>query len=206
MNGLEAIKFMENGKMVVMRNPYIGDVVFKITDGTVYCKNLNSDFPFEVDKGFDFSKEYEEYIKPKTLTGWERVEGGKVFKTVSSTMIISSCEVGGDVDIELFESANYFSMLEKAEEIKFKQTLFRKLQRFSDENCGDEIDWNDGHKRKYYICFNHRDEELIVIDCFYAQGVGQIHFVSKEVAKKAIELFHDDLIQYFTYDWSKSDE
>ena len=41
-----------------------------------------------------------------------------------------------------YEDANYFSTEEKAEEINFKQTLFRKLQRFSDENGGDKIDLN----------------------------------------------------------------
>ena len=84
------------------------------------------------------------------------------------------------------------------EEINFKQTLFRKLQRFSDENGGTEIDWNDEDQNKFIIKYSHFSSKLI-IDCYHSiQYFGQVYFASKEVARKAIELFHDDLIKYFT--------
>ena len=39
----------------------------------------------------------------------------------------------------------------------------------------------------------------LIIDCYHSiQYFGQVYFASKEVARKAIELFHDDLIKYFT--------
>ncbi|MBQ8993079.1 MAG: hypothetical protein IJ085_02970 [Turicibacter sp.] len=195
MNGLEAIELMKQGKIVKL---FGIDVKFKIENNRVVHIN-----PDVCDWNFIVNGKYEEVEEPKTLTGWERVEGGKVFKTVSSTTIISSREIGGDVDVELFESANYFSMLEKAKEIQFKQTLFRKLQRFSDENGGNEIDWKDSGQRKFYIYRGHDCEELFIHSASYGQDFGQVYFVSREVAEEAIELFCDDLIKYFTHDWSK---
>ncbi len=97
-----------------------------------------------------------------------------------------------------YKSANYFSTKEKAEEIGFKQTLFRKLQRFSDENGGNEIDWNKGEQRKWMIRFDHGAKRLYVVLNTDIQNFGQVYFVSKKITEQAIELFHDELIKYFT--------
>ncbi len=102
------------------------------------------------------------------------------------------------MDERCYEQLNYFSMKEKAEEINFKQTLFRKLQRFSDENGGNEIDWDDEDQTKFSIKYSYFSSELIIDCCNTVQQFGQVYFASKEVARKAIELFHDDLIKYFT--------
>ena len=100
-----------------------------------------------------------------------------------------------------YKQANYFSTKEKAEEINFKQTLFRKLQRFSDENGGNEIDWKDPNQEKWMIRFDHRVEELCVGLNNYIRNFGQVYFISEEIAEKAIELFRDELIKYFTGDF-----
>lgn len=101
----------------------------------------------------------------------------------------------------IFNEANYFSTKERAEEINFKQILFRKLKRFSDQNGGIEIDWGDNDQKKW---FN-------IIDCekdyygFYPiyttklKEFGQVYFISEEVAQEAIELFRDELAKYFKF-------
>ena len=99
-----------------------------------------------------------------------------------------------------YEDANYFSTENKAEEIDFKQTLFRKLQRFSDENRGNEIDWSDCSK-KFCINYDYYNKKLDIFDHVFVKRFGQVYFISEEIAQKAIELFHDDLIKYFTQDW-----
>ena len=68
---------------------------------------------------------------------------------VNKTLKFVECNY--QTDERCYEQLNYFSMKEKAEEINFKQTLFRKLQRFSDENGGTEIDWNDEDQTKFSI-------------------------------------------------------
>lgn len=195
MNGLEAIELMKQGKIVIKKS---NDCLFKIEGDKLYYR-----FIWESKWSFctvlNINEFYEEYIEPKQLTGWERVENeDNYFRINSFGDFFEFREMDVNSDKALFESANYFSTKEKAEEINFKQTLFRKLQRFSDENGGTEIDWNDEDQTKFSIKYSHWSSKLS-IDCYNTvQQFGQVYFASKEVARKAIELFHDDLIKYFT--------
>ena len=199
MNRLEAIELMKQGSQVSD-----GEYVYKIENNLVLVRSLNGKL-FNIDNSFDFTSEYEEYIEPKPLTGWERVDG-KMYNVIVVNDLGESMECGQFKDYMYYKQANYFSTKEKAEEINFKQMLFRKLQRFSDENGGNEIDWNDEIKMKWGIWYNHDYEELASCPYFYGQAFGQVYFISKEIAEKAIMLFHDDLIKYFTHDWSGKDE
>lgn len=199
MNRLEAIELMKQGSQVSD-----GEYVYKIENNLVLVRSLNGKL-FNIDNSFDFTSEYEEYIEPKPLTGWERVDG-KMYNVIVVNDLGESMECGQFKDYMYYKQANYFSTKEKAEEINFKQMLFRKLQRFSDENGGNEIDWNDEIKMKWGIWYNHDYEELASCPYFYGQAFGQVYFISKEIAEKAIMLFHDELIKYFTHDWSGKDE
>lgn len=191
MNGLEAIELMKQGSQVSD-----GEYVYKIENNLVLVRSLNGKL-FNIDNSFDFTSEYEEYIEPKPLTGWERVEGDS-YETITSNGALNAVDFGYYMDVEHYKQANYFSTKEKAEEIIFKQTLFRKLQRFSDENGGNEIDWENTNQKKYCILYCHSFKELQSDFTWVRQNQGQIYFISKEIAEKAIELFHDDLIKYFT--------
>ena len=202
MNGLEAIELMQQGKMVVCKH---GDdvVINKIIDGSVcfMYRHLKDGSEWEIDDCFDFTKSYEEYIEPKPLTGWERVGRGENYMVIDHSSMSTFTNYDDEYDDKLYEFANYFSTKEKAEEINFKQTLFRKLQRFSDENGGNEIDWNNEIKMKWGIWYNYEYEELASCPYVYGQAFGQVYFISEEVAEKAIELFRDELIKYFTHDF-----
>lgn len=88
------------------------------------------------------------------------------------------------------------------EEINFTQTLFCKLQRFSDENGGNKIDWKNRTQRKFFI--QYEPSYGFLVDYYYFdKEFGQVYFASEDIAEKAIELFYDDLIKYFTHDWNK---
>ncbi|MCU7192266.1 hypothetical protein [Turicibacter sanguinis] len=208
MNGLEAIELMKQGKIVTD-----GKREYQISDGkiTVLTYVVRNDMGtgrelWENVEYFNTAKDsYEEYIEPKPLTGWERVEGDS-YETITSNGALNAVDFGYYMDVERYKQANYFSTKEKAEEIIFKQTLFRKLQRFSDENGGNEIDRNNEIKMKWGIWYNHEYEELASCPYVYGQAFGQVYFISEEVAEKAIELFRDELIKYFTHDWSGKDE
>ena len=200
MNGLEAVELMKQGSQVSD-----GEYVYKIENNLVLVRSLNGKL-FNIDNSFDFTSEYEEYIEPKPLTGWERVEDGERYRTIDECSVLEYREDNDGSDVRLYNIANYFLTKEKAEEINFKQTLFRKLQRFSDENGGNEIDWNNEIKMKWGIWYNYEYEELASCPYVYGQAFGQVYFISEEVAEKAIELFRDELIKYFTHDWSGKDE
>ena len=200
MNGLEAIKVMMEGKLVSKFNSCMEDEIYKIIDGNVCVKFEDEpDEKYEVSEDFDFDSIYHEYIEPKPLTGWERVPLNSIFYAIDlANKSLKFVEYNYPMDERCYEQLNYFSMKEKAEEINFKQTLFRKLQRFSDENGGTEIDWNDENQTKFSIKYSHRSSKLIIDYYNTVQQFGQVYFASKEVARKAIELFNDDLIKYFT--------
>lgn len=200
MNGLEAIELMKQGKMIKS-----GIWIYSMdSDGVIWLKAESNTGWVGAHMFNILANDYEEYIEPKTLTGWERAEEDEQYHAVGCVSVINKVEGSSfipHVDAVFYESANYFSTEEKAEEINFKQTLFRKLQRFSDENGGNEIDWKCYKESKWIISYDHIDEKLRVFHNVYAQSFGQVYFISKEVADKAIELFHDELIKYFTGDF-----
>ena len=206
MNGLEAIELMKQGKMIKS-----GIWIYSMdSDWVIWLKTESHTGWVEAHRFDILANEYEEYIESKTLTGWDRTEH---WEDVEGFYSVAECDVLADrtsynhvLNQKCYENANYFSTKEKAEEINFKQMLFRKLQRFSDENGGNEIDWNDEIKMKWGIWYNHEYEELASCPYFYGQAFGQVYFISEEVAEKAIELFRDELIKYFTHDWSGKDE
>ena len=207
MNGLEAIELMKQGKMVISKRVTGTDVVHKIEGCEVYYnfKHLLAVGDWEVENGFDFTNSYEEYIERKPLTGWERVDRGENYMAIDHSSLATFTNYDDKYDDKLYEFANYFSTEVKAEEINFKQTLFRKLQRFSDENGGNEIDWNDAHC-KYSIKYAYDDNNLFIGWNYDVKEVGVVYFVHEEIAKQAIELFRDDLIKYFTHDWGGENE
>ena len=199
LNGLQAVELMQQGKMVIeVEDSPVDPFVFKIINNNVCFKypDENED-DYQVDDGFDFTKTYKEYIEPKPLTGWERVSVGEEYISISSRQLLYFRELCDSQNKEQFDTANYFSTKEKAEEINFKQTLFRKLQRFSDESGGSEIDWRN-ETPKWYIYFDYEFKFLKCNDTEIFREFGQVYFISEEIAEKAIELFHDDLIKYFT--------
>ena len=203
MKGLEAIELMKQGKMIKG-----GIWIYSMdSDGMIWLKTESQTGWIGAHMFNILANDYEEYIEPKTLTGWERVERREEYYFMNG-LLEENCTQEGNFSSDglLYENANYFSTKEKAEEIAFKQTLFRKLQRFSDENGGSEIDWNDSRQGKFSICYDYEDKELRVAVYAYMKNFGDVYFISSEIARKAIELFHDDLIKYFTHDWSGGNE
>ena len=203
MNGIEAIELMRQGKMVKRIDV---DIKFRINNDRVEGMN-HSDIWCE-EFLFHINANYEECIEPKSLTGWERSEDDEFYIILCGGQTVAECNWDKiDVDATTFyDDANYFSTKEKAEEIAFKQTLFRKLQRFSDNNGGIEIDWNDYQTNKYSVTYYHSENKFTTHHVRKMQAPGTVYFVSREVAEKAIELFHDELIEYFTHDWSGRNE
>ena len=200
MNGLEAIKVMMEGKVVTD-----GEYLYKEIDGDICFKGKNVS-EYAVDNEFNFASDYKECLEPK-LIGWEYIaEEEDVYFEISPVgTVADASKYFGASYIQCYKVANAFSTKKKADEINFKQTLFRKLQRFSDENDGNEIDWsNDAWK--WHIYFNYMTGDLVAECTHTYRDFGQVYFLSKDAAEQAIELFRKDLIKYFTHDWSGSNE
>lgn len=199
LTGVEAVLLMQEGGYVTD-----GQHIYRFVNTKIEASDITS-----FNKGkpewksgnvFNFNyDQYKEYIKPKPLTGWERVGENESYYSINGNSYVE--EMTEDMCMEdkyYYEDANYFSTEDKAEEINFKQTLFRKLQRFSDENGGNEIGWKEVDQEKYGIWYNADHGKIEVGSTWAVRDFGQVYFISEEVAQQAIELFHDDLIKYFT--------
>lgn len=199
LTGLEAVLLMQEGGYITD-----GQHIYRFVNTKIEASDITS-----FNKGkpewksgnvFNFNyDQYEEYTKPKPLTGWERVGENESYYSINGNSYVE--KMTEDMCMEdkyYYEDANYFSTEEKAEEINFKQTLFRKLQRFSDENGGNEIGWKEVDQGKYGIWYNADHGKIEVGSTWAVRDFGQVYFISEEVAQQAIDLFHDDLIKYFT--------
>lgn len=194
LTGLEAIRLMEEGSTIIencTNNPRF----FKIEDDVIKTLDILSEC-WVKSISFDLSLTYEEYIEPKYIIGWKRAKPKESYFAISGEGVVCiSSEDNHKIDDVRYNIANYFSTEEKAEEINFKQTLFRKLQRFSDEN--GKVDWENA-KNKYFITFSTLTGKMDVQAVITYKVAGSVYFISEAIAQQAIELFHDDLIKYFT--------
>ena len=198
MNGLQAIELMKQGKLVT-NGYYIfryNNEAFETMEASTGNLHLNNNWGTEVI--FDLNDcHYEEFI-PYQTTGWERVKIKDFYYRITENCIAPTVEFGDMDDNVLMDKANYFSSREKAEEIDFEQTLFRKLKRFSDEHGDNEINYDCESRQKKWFIEYCKDSQQFLINYFYDVTIfGTVYFCSEEVAYKAIEMFKDDLIKYF---------
>lgn len=137
------------------------------------------------------------------MNGYERVNDGEMFYRVDGGNEITGfiAEVDHRLDNELYENANYYSSKEVAENNARADKLLRQLRRFAVENNESKIDWGNYAQDKYYICFDYIADKINkcrVNGGFCTRDLGQIYFLDRNIAEKAVELFGDELIWYFT--------
>ena len=197
MNGLEAIELMKQGKVIKYNN-----LLYRFEQDEVQVTSDLFQHNWKRSLSFDLnSTDYEEYIEPKRSLGWHNRGDGDFYI------------VHGDGEIEIdashfeeeYGDEDRFSTEDKAKEMQFKQRLFRKLQRFSDKNGGNEIDWNDNDQIKFCVTYDSRRKK-VVTKIGVVRQFGQVYFRSFGASQDAIRMFHDDLIKYFTHDWSEGNE
>lgn len=135
----------------------------------------------------------------ETKNPYERVDSRDIYYVVNVHGVIGSFKDVNDLtDKGHFNNLNYFNNKNYAEYIAFRETLMRKIDRFAWEYNAKVIDWNDCFT-KYYIVFDHEDNELRIDVYYTVQSSNDIYFSSREIAEKAIEEFKDDLIKLYTW-------
>ena len=152
------------------------------------------EFPIEI-----LDPELEKLIKPqKKKTGYERVEDGGSFWRVENSTIMPYRDVRGDGEVQhIYDSANYYSNFEVANNNARADKLMRQLRRFAVEHREKEFNWiSDGYK--HFIEFNYETNEIYTDWCCSLREFGAIFFDSEATAELAIETFRDELLWYFT--------
>ena len=143
--------------------------------------------------------EFEKLMKQEKKTGYERVDCGKFFYTVTCDNVIADCKERDDsISRQLYEISNYYSDKTIAENNARADKLMRQLRRFAVEHRKEKIDWNNHKGRKWNIYFDYSGKDFFTNYSLYVKDLFGVYFDSQETAELAIETFRDELIWYFT--------
>ena len=136
------------------------------------------------------------------MTGYERLPKGKDYyidDVADSDGSVVLLEEGKDaVDEHNYETANYYSSKEVAENNSRADKLMRQIRRYAVEHNEREIDWNNLEQEKYSIIYTIGSEQIRAYSSKLFREFGQIYFTSREIAEQAMEEFKDELLWYFT--------
>lgn len=144
----------------------------------------------------------------KKKTGYERVGKGHIYYRLSGTMGIGNyadTHEESDLAQDFYSVGNYFNDFDLAANVARATELIWKIQRFAAEDGGipSQKEWTaaDGsipRKAKYYIEFNTTSKQLYAAACNRVRTPGVVYFLRQDACEKAIEVYRDELIWYFT--------
>lgn len=99
-----------------------------------------------------------------------------------------------------YANANLYTDQDLAMSNARADRLMRRLRRFAAENGGipSVEDWKNTITAKYNIFYDHTKNSLRHDTWYIARHVGPVYFNDMDACYKAIELYHDELIWYFT--------
>lgn len=131
-------------------------------------------------------------------TGYERVEGAKYY-TVSSGLEVNSYDDIYEFDEEKYNIANYFNDKSLAENIVRAERLKYQLRRYAALNGGipSQADWKNSHVAKYEL-IGESDNFIHATKNFESRAIGAVYFKDVNACEKAMAIFKDELIWYFT--------
>lgn len=146
----------------------------------------------------EISEEEYKKLQPKK-TGYERVKQGSIHYYVDFVGNVNGDYDDHDTwDDKRYDIANYYSDKTVAKNNARADKLMRQLRRFAVEHREKELNWNDGDQKKYFIYYRYAVNKVDIEVNHKWRGAGLVYFDSKETAQLAIDIFHDELIWYFT--------
>lgn len=149
-------------------------------------------------------KNIKEQFIPKEnrfVTDWERKHEECFFSVnEDDSAIEKSFEYSSIEDDDYHKNVNYFRNKKLAEWVAVKQLLDRKLLKFSMQHGGEKIIWDKNNGRgnntiKYRILYDYSTSEFTVQRNLVFKNPLSIDFSSEEVAKDAIKIFKDDILE-----------
>lgn len=128
-------------------------------------------------------------LKSKEKSPFSRVEKNDPYWLIDvDGRITQTYETESEIDNEQFSCANYCSDEELIEERAIREKLSRLLWRFSMENGGENIDWEDFSQIKYriYIDFKDKSIKLEIIQSIWCKSLNEVYFIDEDTARRAI--------------------
>lgn len=145
--------------------------------------------------------ESEEKLKKKT--GYETVGKGEDYFFIASNMRSGteySYQWDDSIDAAREASGNHFNDKTLTINLARAERLRYQLRRFAALNGGISSveDWAYDGNWKYFIAYDYNEQKIYVNSISKFKDFGQIYFKSEEACKKAIEIYKDELLWYFT--------
>lgn len=136
------------------------------------------------------------------ISGYERVafnyDDYYYIASYGATEIATDCK--NKVDNAFYETANYYTNSRIAEDNAKADSLMRKLRRFSAENLGWKIDWENYDTKKYYIYYD--GDDVLWNLSYIVREPFQVYFYDVKIVEAAIKEFKEELEWFFTkYKW-----
>lgn len=156
-----------------------------------------------LDKGnlFEATEEELEKYQLKRKYNFDRKKN-KIFYYIDEKGNILDCmDIGSNIDKTLHYFINYFEDRETAKNFNRVQFLQRQLLKYSLENRGNEINWENPEQYKYKIVYSTDTKKFESAIAGSLYEVNQIYFISEEVTQNAIVAFHDELHETLNLHW-----
>ena len=189
------IQFLKNGSGTTRGSLSIklNDYLVKDNNGhQVYSENT-FEKKFKTKDNNDSTANKYDFSKKQT--------GQDYYYITSHSQICETTDIEFAVDNIRYTNANYFPDEQTAEKFNKIQTLQRKLLRFSLENGGDKIDWEDSDMKKWYIQQDYYNVSIIADGCYNTHLPNEVYFISQEICEKAIEKFRDEITEVYNIEW-----
>lgn len=152
------------------------------------------EFPIEIQ-----DPELQKLLAPTKKTGYERVSVGERFYSVrADTSIFSPVESCLVEHNTYYNTANYYSSEDLAENNARADKLMRQLRRFAVEHRENELDWSKRATSKWFIEYDYQERGLYAAYHCSCRHFGGIYFDSAVICDAAIEEFKDELVWLFT--------
>lgn len=145
-------------------------------------------------------------IEDKPRTGYERVEKGEMYYLVDIyNNIMRVTEDNDQGDKQCYSTGNYYSDKMIAENNARADRLLRQLRQWQALN-DRAINWKNKDIRKYTIRYDYAMNMFNVIPNVCERCLNDVYFTTRETAQRAINVFKDELIWYFTEYVQRLDE
>ena len=148
-------------------------------------------------------------VEERSRTGYERVKNNEIYYLVDIyDNIMRITEYNDQDDKQSYDTGNYYSDRNIAENNARADRLQRCLRQWQAQNDKpiSMSDWKNDNILKYYVDYDCFNELFFVTYAVRRRSLNNIYFTSEEKAEKAIKVFEDELLWYFTKYVQRLDE
>ena len=141
--------------------------------------------------------------------GYERVKKGDVYYfNITRSETVAEVECNRRIDEGRYDTGNYYSDKTIAENNARADRLHRQLRQWQglNDKAITKKDWKGYDVIKYNIDYDYLTNRLLVRWTGRYRKLNVVYFTSEEKAEKAIKVFEDELLWYFTKYVQRLDE